>query len=42
MKWHGFRHTVESPGLGDLAVPCPACPQAGVNLSEGWENDEKE
>jgi hypothetical protein len=20
-----------------MAVPCPACPEPGVNLEEGWE-----
>ena len=23
---------------GECAVLCPACPQPGINLSEGWEN----
>jgi hypothetical protein len=23
---------------GELAVVCPACPQPGVNLPEGWES----
>ena len=30
------------PGLGDLAVLCPACPQPGLNLPEDWEDDEEE
>jgi hypothetical protein len=27
---------------GELAVICPACPQPGVNLPEGWEDVPKE
>ncbi|KAJ7190936.1 hypothetical protein GGX14DRAFT_603100 [Mycena pura] len=27
---------------GELAIRCPACPQPGVNLPEGWENAAKE
>ena len=31
------------PGIevkpGDLALFCPACPQPGINLPKGWEND---
>jgi hypothetical protein len=23
---------------GELAVACPSCPHAGINLPEGWEN----
>jgi len=23
---------------GELAVLCPACPQPGINLPEGWED----
>jgi CxC2 like cysteine cluster associated with KDZ transposases len=42
LKWHGFGHSIESPGLGDLAVLCPACPQVGVNLPEDWKNDEEQ
>ena len=30
------------PGLGDLAVLCPACPQPGLNLPEDWEDDKEE
>jgi hypothetical protein len=24
---------------GDLAIFCPACPQPGINLPQGWEKD---
>lgn len=27
---------------GDLAVLCPACPQPGINLPEGWEDAPQE
>jgi hypothetical protein len=23
---------------GELAVVCPACPQPGINLPDGWES----
>ncbi|KAF8218629.1 hypothetical protein L208DRAFT_1349316 [Tricholoma matsutake] len=39
VKWHGFGHDVQPPGLGELSVWCPACPQPGVNISEDWEQD---
>ncbi|KAF8218463.1 hypothetical protein L208DRAFT_1351219, partial [Tricholoma matsutake] len=42
LKWHGFGHNVESPGLGDLAVLCPTCPQVGINLPEDWKNDKEQ
>ncbi|KAK7030582.1 CxC2 domain-containing protein [Favolaschia claudopus] len=29
---------VYGTGPGDLAIRCPACPRAGVNLPEGWED----
>jgi hypothetical protein len=38
----GLGHETKSePQPGDLAIFCPACPQPGVNLSEGWEKDPK-
>ena len=38
----GYGHNTETPvGPGDLAVFCPACPQPGVNLPDGWKNDER-
>jgi hypothetical protein len=27
---------------GDLAIFCPACPQPGINLPQGWEKDPEE
>jgi hypothetical protein len=39
-KRFGWGHSFEgAPGLGDLALFCPACPQPGINLPEGWESD---
>jgi len=39
-KRFGFGHeTNKLPGIGDLALFCPACPQPGVNLPAGWQND---
>jgi hypothetical protein len=39
-KRFGFGHDRDrTPGPGDLALFCPACPQPGVNLSDNWEND---
>ncbi|KAJ7430340.1 hypothetical protein FB451DRAFT_1068620, partial [Mycena latifolia] len=31
---------VAQTAQGELAVGCPACPQLGVNLPEGWEKSE--
>lgn len=31
------RGGVRATALGELAVECPACPQPGKNLPEGWE-----
>lgn len=28
------------PEAGECAVVCPACPQPGRNLPEGWKEDE--
>nr|VWO96150.1 Amino acid permease family protein [Ganoderma boninense] len=41
-KTAGFGHRGDTIGPGDLAVRCPACPQPGCNLPEGWERDEKQ
>lgn len=39
-KWHGFAHSPsEDVPPGGLALFCAACPQPGVNLPEGWEQD---
>ena len=35
----GFAHNDIVPGVGDLAEFCPACPQPGINLPVGWENN---
>ncbi|KAF8237263.1 hypothetical protein L208DRAFT_1248548, partial [Tricholoma matsutake] len=42
LKWHGFGHNIESPGLRDLTVLCPTCPQVGINLPKDWKNDEEQ
>jgi hypothetical protein len=40
LKRFGFGHEEgQQPGNGDLALFCPACPQPGVNLPQGWERD---
>ena len=37
---NGYGHdTTESPGNGDLAIFCPACPQPGVNIPANWRDD---
>lgn len=37
-KRAGFGHDVDQePGIGDLAIFCPACPQPGINLPEDWK-----
>jgi hypothetical protein len=39
-KQFGFGHeTDKMPGIGDLATFCPTCPQPGINLPVGWEDD---
>ncbi|KAG1743676.1 uncharacterized protein EDB91DRAFT_1081059 [Suillus paluster] len=39
-KRFGFGHdTEQSPGPGDLALYCPACPQPGINLPTSWRYD---
>ncbi|TFK80385.1 hypothetical protein K466DRAFT_455186, partial [Polyporus arcularius HHB13444] len=38
-KWAGFGHRQDPVRPGDLAVRCPACPQPGLNLPDGWQND---
>ncbi|KAG1740735.1 uncharacterized protein EDB91DRAFT_1081835 [Suillus paluster] len=38
-----FGHDMErSPGPGDLALYCPACPQPGINLPTSWRYDYEE
>ncbi|KAG1797836.1 uncharacterized protein HD556DRAFT_1431038 [Suillus plorans] len=35
----GFAHESDrSPGPGDLALYCPACPQPGINLPSSWKD----
>jgi hypothetical protein len=37
---NGFGHDDSiSPGNGDLALFCPACPQPGINLPKNWKDD---
>ncbi|KAG2120428.1 uncharacterized protein F5147DRAFT_741483 [Suillus discolor] len=41
LKRSGWGHNpagIEATQEGELAVLCPACPQPGKNLPEGWEN----
>ncbi|TEB21105.1 hypothetical protein FA13DRAFT_1757652 [Coprinellus micaceus] len=35
----GFANTGKTPGEGDLALFCPACPQPGINLPPDWSSD---
>ena len=38
----GYGHNTEtSVGPGALAIFCPTCPQPGVNLPDGWEEDKR-
>ena len=42
LKWAGFGHkqaNVMKPGLGELSVFCPACPQPGINIADDWRRD---
>jgi CxC2 like cysteine cluster associated with KDZ transposases len=39
LKRHGFGHTKGVPRSGEMALFCAACPQAGKNLEEGWEEE---
>ncbi|KAL4062023.1 hypothetical protein J3A83DRAFT_4364796 [Scleroderma citrinum] len=32
LKWKGFHAGACDPGLGDLVLFCPACPQPGINI----------
>ena len=38
-KWFGFGHRNQHPKAAEMALFCPACPQSGVNLQQGWKND---
>lgn len=36
----GYGHeTDKDPGVGGLALFCPACPQLGYNLPDNWRDD---
>jgi len=42
LKWAGLGHKqadVMKPGLGELSVFCPACPQPGINITDNWRCD---
>ncbi|KDQ52095.1 hypothetical protein JAAARDRAFT_139298, partial [Jaapia argillacea MUCL 33604] len=40
LKWSGFGYgEFHEPRPGELGLFCPACPQVGVNLPDGWEKD---
>ncbi|KAH9481966.1 hypothetical protein JR316_0006496 [Psilocybe cubensis] len=43
LKWAGYAghngKKVAEVEKGELANYCPACPQPGINLPNGWEND---
>src|SRR5882724_9970273 len=42
-KMFGFGNgQSQDPGPGDLALFCPAFPQSGIKLLEGWEYDSNE
>lgn len=38
-KWFGFGHLTRHPTAAEMALFCPACPQPGVNLEQGWKDD---
>jgi hypothetical protein len=39
-KRFGYAHATDDlPGDGDLALFCASCPQPGINLQEGWQED---
>jgi len=42
LKWAGYAGTskkVAEVGAGELAIFCPACPQAGINIPDNWRED---
>lgn len=42
LKWNGFCHNARDPMEvkgGELAIYCPACPQPGINIPDGWKED---
>ncbi|TFK59006.1 hypothetical protein BDN72DRAFT_781336, partial [Pluteus cervinus] len=38
-KWHTFGHTGHIPKEGELALFCPTCPQAGINIPDSWADE---
>lgn len=38
LKRSGCTHTHDGNPTTSFAILCPACPQPGINLQEGWEN----
>ncbi|KAH6885024.1 hypothetical protein BKA70DRAFT_1124545, partial [Coprinopsis sp. MPI-PUGE-AT-0042] len=42
LRSHGFGHLNREPSKGQLAHFCAACPQPGVNLPDGWEEDNEQ
>ncbi|KAF9230988.1 hypothetical protein BU15DRAFT_56673, partial [Melanogaster broomeanus] len=39
LKWNGYGIGDDSPGQGELALFCPACPQPGINVPVEPGND---
>ncbi|KAG2004971.1 hypothetical protein CC2G_003473 [Coprinopsis cinerea AmutBmut pab1-1] len=39
LKRHGIGHTNKTPGRGEMALFCAACPQPGINLPDNWRSD---
>ena len=38
-KHYGYGHDINNtPGPGDLALFCAACPQPGINIPDNWKN----
>lgn len=35
-------HGVKGATAGEMAILCPACPQPGINLPFGWEDEPPE
>ena len=39
---HGIDQFFLHRPKGSMAVPCPACPEPGVNMEEGWDLTDEE
>ncbi|EAU92244.2 hypothetical protein CC1G_10130 [Coprinopsis cinerea okayama7 len=39
LKRYGFGHREGEPQEGEMALFCPACPQAGKNVHKDWRNE---